>query len=156
MGPSIKSDYLVEAQPQSGFRVSDIRSALKTLEPLRNRIESSRSILGLQDDWDDEGSIGYKEETWKRATQFVLDSAEFLLESHRTVIDLPHIGPGPDGSIDIHWETKEYELLVNIPVDPETCATFYGDNKGIRSVKGKLDSDITHQDLLLWLKDYIK
>jgi hypothetical protein len=134
-----------------------LRSPSERLEPLIKTIELSRGrILGLRDNWDDKGSIGYQEETWKRAAQFVLNSAKLLWDCHVTVIDIPSLLPGPDGSIDIHWETKQYELAINIPTDPKDMATFYGDDKGALSIKGTLDPSSENQGLLLWLKNFIK
>jgi hypothetical protein len=177
MSPSIEADYCgVQGPEESGgeWTVQESESWVDTFEssqefcemhiglsdqkklaPLRNIIESSRSILELHDDWDDEGSIGYKEETWNRATQFVLNSARFLWDHHTTIMDTPDIGPGPDGSIDIHWETEKYELLVNISADLKALATFYGDNKGSLSIKGNLNPDSDNPVLLCWLKTFV-
>ncbi|PYS66502.1 MAG: hypothetical protein DMF74_00890, partial [Acidobacteria bacterium] len=42
---------------------------------LSEAIESSRSILDLPDNWDEEGSSAYAEDAWKRATSFVEECA---------------------------------------------------------------------------------
>src|SRR5258706_16049231 len=42
---------------------------------IRECIERSRHILTLGDNWDEEGSVGYKESTWAHATDLVRDLA---------------------------------------------------------------------------------
>jgi len=69
------------------------------------------------------------------------------------MIDAPHIHPGPDGSIDIHWKNDNYELLLNVPVEEGSLAGFYGDNISGNMIKGKMNiSDgKMNNGLILWL-----
>jgi hypothetical protein len=115
-------------------------------------IKASRKILELKYNWDDEGSTGYTEITWNRAIQFLTGHIKWLWETSGMRIEAPKILPGPNGSIDIHWDCAQYELLVNIPDDPNVPATFYGDDRGNLSIKGTLDPSAYNSGLLLWLK----
>jgi hypothetical protein len=54
-------------------------------------------------------------------------------------LPVPHIGAGPNGSIDLHWKRKNSELLVNIPADPNGLVTYYGDDYGAQKVKGTMN-----------------
>lgn len=118
---------------------------------LEKEIERSREILELELD-DDELQIPYAEETWLRAVEFLRLQAKWFMENTSdSVFETPHILPGPDGSIDLHWEYLEYELLINIPVDPQIMAGFYGDNYGDISIKGKFDPNTINDGLLPWL-----
>ena len=115
-------------------------------------LESSREILELKDDWDEEGSPGYKESTWNRAAQFIKDTS---LSFHRDAgfwVDPPRVLPGPEGSIDIHWRTSKRELLINIPENDEEPADYYGSGGANDIIKGKLDTSSQQNFwILAWL-----
>ncbi len=115
-------------------------------------IQSSRSILDLEDDWDEEGSPGYKEFVWNRATQFVKNTSLSFRQDAGFWVDPPRILPGPKGSIDIHWRTSRRELLINIPENDEEPADYYGSGGANDIIKGKLDTS-SQQNIwiLAWL-----
>ncbi len=100
---------------------------------LENAIYKSRSILELGDNWDGEGSCGYAEETWKRATEFLWKMAEaFYDREGGSVFYPPAIQPGPHGSIDLHWKLRKFELLINFPASPAQFPSCYGtDSLGV-------------------------
>lgn len=125
------------------------RIALPIPPSLQEEIARSREILTWGEDWDGEGSIGYEEETWKRATDFLSFHAQELARSG-VVLPTPRILPGPNGSIDLHWEIGEHELLLNVPQRGQ-LAGFYGEVTGSNSLKGKLDLDSSAVGLFLWL-----
>jgi hypothetical protein len=106
---------------------------------LEAEIERAKRILDLEDNWDGEGSPGYSEDTFHRAIAFLTTHAKWLWESCRVRLPVPRIGPGPDGTIDLHWKQPSWELLVNIPADANEPATFYGDNYGAQKIRGSLD-----------------
>jgi hypothetical protein len=54
----------------------DTKSSIKEL------IQSSKWILDLKDDWDNEGSEGYSVETWERAIELLWRMSD-LLEHQR-------------------------------------------------------------------------
>lgn len=120
-------------------------------------IQEAQTILELQDDWDGEGSPGYAESTLRRAIDFLLLNTSRAWECCGIRTQAPVIGPGPDGSIDIHWKTSTRKLLVNIPADSNKAATFYGDDRTSRDgatsnvIEGCLDTAIDHLWLLMWL-----
>ena len=117
---------------------------------LQQAIEDSRTILELELD-PDNGDIACSEQTWKRAVEFLRRNAKWVWDTCSRVVDLPEILPGPDGSIDLHWDYPTYEMLINIPADPNAKAGFYGDDRGEMSIKGKFDSNTFNHGLLLWL-----
>jgi hypothetical protein len=88
------------------------------LRSLSSTIEESRYILDLRKGWDDGGSLMVTEQTWKRATGFLEKLTERLWSEKKLLMVMPSIMQGPNGSIDLHWETDEYELLINVPGDP--------------------------------------
>ena len=114
-------------------------------------IESAHYILELPDNFDGEGSGKYDRETLSRAAEILRIYAEALSrEGFR--IETPRILPGPDGSIDIHWKTGEFELLINIPVESDARITYYGDDYGKNSIKGSSDSKLANPAILGWLR----
>jgi hypothetical protein len=122
---------------------------------LTDAVWRSRTILSLNDDWDEQGSPGYSEQTWKRAIQFLLRNVTLVWRRHRVPVPVPRILPGPEGSIDLHWRTPARELLINIPASPEEAASYYGDDieEGTESaIRGKgLDTNADSEWILLWL-----
>lgn len=118
--------------------------------PLDEIIEASRAILELELD-EDEAQAPYTEETWTRAVEFLRRNAKWVSDTLGLVVDLPEILPGPDGSIDLHWDYSAYEMLINIPADPNAKAGFYGDDRGEIQIKGSFDPRSHNYGLLLWL-----
>ncbi len=123
---------------------SPARSALDEI------IEGSRAILELELD-EDEAQAPYTEETWTRAVEFLRRNAKWVWDTLGRAVDLPEILPGPDGSIDLHWDYPDYEILINIPADPNAKAGFYGDDRGKIQIKGSFDPRSHNHGLLLWL-----
>ncbi len=121
-----------------------------TAHLLESEIDRSRWILGLPEDWDGEGTEAYTESTWQRAVAFLKQQAAHVRECG-SELDIPRILPGPEGSIDLHWEKPDYELLINIPRDPQRRATFYGDDRVSLQIKGTLDTSTLNLGLIEWL-----
>lgn len=119
---------------------------------IRHAIESSRALLHLEDNWDAEGSPAIAEDTWKRAVEFLENHADRIWRHHGIELDPPHVAPGPDGSIDLHWDLPDYELLINFPADPTAMADCYGDDRGRIRIRATFDPRVTNEGLLLWLK----
>jgi len=116
-------------------------------------IEESRRLLERQDHWDGEGSPGYVQATWDRATAFVRTNALSLWQDFGRWMQAPEIMPGSRGRIDIEWSLDDRELLVTIPVDAAEQAEFYGyDRDGAIVIKGQLDTD---SPLGAWLLTWI-
>ncbi len=111
-------------------------------------VKHSEQILELKDDWDTEGSKGYKEETWKNAINFLIDYATQVYNRHKQLIDIPKIYPGANGSIDILWETNEYRLLINI-TESDNYATYYGDTPNGQKIEGEFNTHNYNLNLLL-------
>ena len=120
-------------------------------QQLEAEIEQAKLILNLGDDWDGEGSASYSEATLERAIAFLNMHMERLWKSYGIPSPIPSIGPGPDGSIDVHWKQPTWELLVNIPGDANEMAAFYGDNYGTQKIKGSLNPECFNLGIAEWL-----
>ncbi|MBA7656343.1 hypothetical protein ES703_64267 [subsurface metagenome] len=116
-------------------------------------IDESKIILEYEDDWNGEGSPRYKRTTWRKAVDFIYEYANEIWNKFQIMIDPPHIQPGPNGSIDIHWMKDDFELLINIHPEDNSFAGFYGDNSSGSFIKGKINlSDRKiNNGLILWL-----
>ena len=106
---------------------------------LRKTLTYVESILTLPNNWDGEGSPACSKATLDRTILFVTNHVKWLYEKLHIVLDVPDIGPGPNGTIDIHWRTTRYELLVNIPASVEEPATYYGDDYASSIIQGSVD-----------------
>lgn len=133
-----------------------IPKSVDTVEPrtstrdIEAAIEKSRRILDLKRGWDDEDALPCVD-AWRRATAFLRGQAEWAAQHMDFSLQAPEIMPLASGSIDLHWDTPDYELLINVPGDPKQPATFYGDDRGRQHVKGTLAPDSVDEDLLQWI-----
>lgn len=109
------------------------------LTKVSEAIERSRYILNLKKNWDGEGAKDYKQNTWEMAVNYLIEFSKFLLENFGKIIDSPRITHGPDGSIDMLWKNDKYRLLLNIPEEPDSIASFYGDDFARQRVQGTFD-----------------
>jgi len=92
------------------------------------------------------------EVVWKRAVDFLTLYIKRSWERYGVKLVIPTIFPGPDGSIDLHWDRSESEMLVNIPADAGQPVTFYGDDKKGSSVRGSISAvELYNESLMLWL-----
>jgi hypothetical protein len=118
---------------------------------LETEIENARELLTLEADWDGEGSPKYSAEMFDRVVKFLHMHADNLSRDYDLVMPVPRIGPGPEGSIDLHWKQEGWELLVNIPAGVGQLATFYGDNYGTQKIRGSLDPTVFNLGIVPWL-----
>jgi hypothetical protein len=149
-----------KAQKRSGNREFNASRRIIGLLPheitsLREALDNAREILKLKNDWDDAGSVGYSESTWNRVQGFLMRNALKLWRSHQTCFAAPKIMPGPEGSFDLHWKTKDRELLINVPAHAEESIAYYGDDnrEGTENaIRGKdLESSKDPEWIFLWL-----
>lgn len=111
---------------------------------------SARGLLELGDDWDGERSPGYKPETLERARRLVESLALRILLEKGRVIDLPIVGPGPQGGIDLHWPFERFEALFTVPASPDSPICFFVRNREGSQVEGEThDADLC-QLLVEW------
>ena len=111
-------------------------------------LEQFAWILGLPDNWDDEGAPPYERTTWDRMKEFLLDSARDYRRYAARNIPLPTIDPGDKASIDLFWQLSARRLLANVPADPNKPITFFGKDQSGVSISGKIgrseDADPEH------------
>jgi hypothetical protein len=120
-------------------------------QELKAEIERARTILELAHDWDGEGSASYSRGTLDRAVAFLTTHSAKGHDLCSSYPPAPRIGPGPDGSIDLHWKQRSWELLVNIPADDTQMAVFYGDDYGTLKIKGSFDPKTVNLGIVAWL-----
>ncbi len=120
-------------------------------DKLESIISESGRILELRDNFDGEGSSGYSKATWNRAVEFLKIQWSEYLKREGEAMPAPSILPGPEGSVDIYWEEADFELLVNIPTDPDKLVSFYGDNHGKEKIEGAINPAQPNRGLLSWL-----
>lgn len=166
--PGVRPPAVKASTPSPGTFLSSLRMMHATTSRMRVRagegtlpavlsrlaeeIEASWSLLGLCDDWDGDGSVGYERATWSRVTRFLASTAERIWLNLGEVIPTPDISPGPRGSIDLHWRTPDREMLINFPADENSAIRFYGDdgNRGT-PIEGELEFGDSNRWVLMWL-----
>jgi hypothetical protein len=106
---------------------------------LEAEVERAKQVINTTDPSDEERGELYTEATLDRASSFLKMHADHLLRVYKLQLPIPHIGVGPNGSIDLHWKSATSELLVNIPADANALVTYYGDDYGEQKVKGSMN-----------------
>ena len=112
-----------------------------------------KGIVGLEDNWDEEGSKGYDSEIWSRTIE-LLKQILFNLWDKLIDVPIPSILPSPDGSFDLNWETDMFELLVNIPADTHESVSIYGERIGHKEdeIELRLRYELAMPVLMQWLR----
>jgi hypothetical protein len=105
----------------------------------------------LQRPEEEEDGPGFSSDTLLRARNFLLTQSKQSRQICGYFPPAPRIGPGPNGSVDLYWKERDWELLINIPADSEKLATFYGDDYGSQRIKGSFDPDSFHYGIIPWL-----
>jgi hypothetical protein len=113
--------------------------------------QATEHLLTLADNWDDEGSPAYSKEALARAAYFLTAHSAKGHDLCSSYPPAPRIGPGPNGSIDLHWKQEKWELLVNIPANDTQMAVFYGDDYGAAKIKGSFDPKAVNLGIVNWL-----
>lgn len=135
---------------ESSYKQSESSDELSC--ELRKAIETSKQLLGYEDDWDGEGSLGYSKSTLDKAERFLTDNSRIFWQNNAIWVTAPDFCPGPDGSIDLLWKLEDRELLINIPINENDLAGYYGDNFQNGSIiKGKLNLTEKNEWILMWL-----
>ena len=115
-------------------------------------LSHAESLLRLGDDWDGEGSPAYSSATLDTAEEFLKILSTYVWGQLESDLPVPTIAPGPEGSVDIHWKRREWELLVNIPpAGSNEPAVFYGDNYGVEKIRGSFDPKEVSLVIAAWL-----
>jgi hypothetical protein len=115
-------------------------------------IEKSRHLTELLDDWDGDGSQGYSQAVWERATDFVRESVVRLWVDYGRRLEPPVFLPGPAGGIDIEWSVGPRSLIIRVPTESDGRAEFYGHQTDCLTIKG--EAHLTCADSL-WLFTWI-
>ena len=63
----------------------------------------------------------------------------------------PSIGPCPDGSIDLLWNTDRFKLLINVQPNDSEASDFYGETPDGLIVKGNFRPSTHKFGFLDWL-----
>ena|SRR2546422_8585400 len=122
-------------------------------ELLRSTIMESRSLLNLPDNWDGEGSAAYSESTWQRAVNFLVEQWTEFLKTEGRAMELPSILPDSNGSIDLWWDTEEFQLLISIPASELLPASLYGHKHGGQKIEYVLNSSKADERLVRWMAE---
>jgi hypothetical protein len=119
---------------------------------LAETLRKARELTGLADNWDDEGSLGYSIETWRRVRRFLLLQSSLSAKVFQMELPIPQINPADQGSMDVFWRLPRRQLLVNFPKQSESPITYYGrDETGRNTVTGRTQDSDPRQDLVAWL-----
>lgn len=125
---------------------SDVNQALDQVDVA---IAASQRILGLKDDWDAEGALGYQSATLRRATNLARSFCWLAIDKYLRQLSPPEIAPADRGTVDLLWRYQDRYLLINVPDAGASAYSFYGESDDGETISGTSRS--IRQDLLVWL-----
>ena len=105
---------------------------------------------------DNEDKLIYKKKNLRRIKKFLLDLKNLYLVEYNSNLEFPYIIPGPAHSIDVHWITNQYRLLINFPVNISDEITIAGHKKGRDVIKLSINPNNTVRLLIEWLNIVMK
>lgn len=126
------------------------------LKKIADSIKDAEQILEYEDNWDEEAAIATDPETFKKAIDFLISYAIYLLKYG--VIDKPFIDIMRDGSVSIMWETDKATLLVIFKKGNKELSYLYGqpkDNKKQPFPYSVENGNKIDEILALWMRNYL-
>jgi hypothetical protein len=127
---SSKKSYLdVSIADELVVRISNLYSELY------DEINYSKYIVDLKDDWDGEGSVGYKVSMWSSVVKFLVDYARWIFLQTGKVLYRPNIYNGKGGGIDVLWDEHKFQMLFRIDSEASNVV-FYADDKNGQTSEG--------------------
>jgi len=106
---------------------TEIISIPNELTCIAKKIEDSKGILSLEDDWDSQGAVRISPKTFNNACNLLIDYSKKVLSTYKISINVPHINPCNNGSIDLVWKNEKARLLINVKSNNEKIiASGYG------------------------------
>lgn len=127
-------------------------NAMKGVDPdLCEEIARAEAIFEQAEEVEEEDAPLYSRETLHRASAFLKAQSAQAFRMYGAFAPVPNIGIGPNGSVDLHWKKKVWELLVNIPGDNRELATYYGDDYGEQKISGSFYQTTFDYGIVMWL-----
>lgn len=118
-----------------------------SIRELENVFTEGKYILNLKDDWDDDGSVGYTQESWEAASHFIINFNKWVKGIFSGSLYLPKMSHGPKGTIDIIWQEDNFRLFVNVDF-VNNKGTFYSDTPKKQFSEGEFQLDEIKFELL--------
>ena len=121
--------------------------------PLEIQIAASKTLLDTPESFEEgEEIVPISLDTWERAVGYLRRLNVLCITQYGKVPEVPSILRGPnDGTIDLHWDRDEFELLINVKANPKARATFYGDDLDSLKIQGTLDVKVANGGLAQFL-----
>jgi hypothetical protein len=81
-------------------------------------VDRLNHLLQLQDGWDGPGTLGFDIEVAQKTIEIL-----GLIAAEET--RPPSISPGQDGSLQLAWYAREFELEIDVPRSGNVTVSFY-------------------------------
>lgn len=134
---------------------------LESLRIIKHRFSSDIDNFGVKIDESINLILDYREDGEEReiySRQYLIRIKQFLLSLRRNLLqefnlslNMPYILPGPDESIDVHWDQSKYKLLINLPKEISEEITVVGHRNRKNVIKLSTDSQSAIRGLIIWL-----
>lgn len=108
------------------------------MNTLQEVIDKSKELLLLEENWDGYDAFTISKDALERACKLLKVLNVHIMTNFKSIMDTPSIDPCADGSVDLFWHDKNYQLLINVNHSIDKLATYYGKFGGV-AVKGVVD-----------------
>jgi hypothetical protein len=106
--------------PSEAADTTNIHSPVRTVEPTWSAqvVKRLNHLLQLQDGWAGPGTLGVE-------IDVVLKAIEILSRVATEKTRPPSISPGEDGSLQLAWYARKFELEIDVPRAGDVTASLY-------------------------------
>lgn len=118
----LNRDYLFEINSKS-YQVPS------RLMHIAEQIEEAQDILKYEFDWDGEGACPTDITTFENAISFIINYSVSIYDKTGTVLKTPYMDILRDGSVSVHWESENAQLLTIFKKGKSELAYYFAELK---------------------------
>lgn len=144
---ALKWDIGAASLPQPEELWESEEECPETDTALSEALKSAQKLVTEDLDEDEPSILG---SALERAETFLRAQSHQMKKAFGYFAPTPRISPGPNGSVDLHWELASGEMLVNVPAG-QAPATYYGESGSTNRTKGSFDPISWHLGIYTWL-----
>jgi hypothetical protein len=102
------------------------KTSLEQNDEVIGALSRARELLDWEDNWDGEGAKQFKEETFKRAENFLRECSNYIFQTFSSRLKAPIVGPTHESALQLLWKLPEFKLLITIPEKSDEPISYFG------------------------------
>lgn len=129
------------------------------LKGIVDHLEQAKEILEYKEGWDDENASPTNEETFKKASDFLMQYSIYIYKYlGKGVLDTPYLSILKDGSISLEWETPKAVFTIIFEKENNPIHYFFAKQKVDHiPIRSGIPNNgfIIEERLAQWMKNYL-